>query len=297
MIRRFLGSSVALAVLASVFVAGEAQAFLTTWTIQSASSTLTIGGALSSGGGFLANVDPQGTNSLVGRYSGTIDTQQDIGPIATDGFSGTPLDIQFLSANLIALNNGNWDPLPGTGAEGTAPANYGANVSLGFLGGANLAIRGLLAGLSSGVAPLTGTAFGPQTFTNLNTTVTLTAATADYRGFGIVGGALGSGSLTSGIAGQSGAYVASGGITYGPGGLAGTATLNLPVNFAIALVVAGSDTTQVSDDIGVYLSLVGALVATSPTAQVPEASSLVMLAMAGSVVGFVGYRRKLRGNA
>lgn len=282
MLRRFVGSSLLVAVVG--LCAGPASAAVTTnWTIQTSSSVLTLSGALSSGGTFLASVATQGAGSLSSSYSGSISTEQVIGGVS-------PISLQFLSANLDANVNGNWDPLPG-GNTGTGAADYGGKVDLGFLGGANLAIRDLAASLASGVLPLTGTAFSPQTF-NGNVDVTLLAATADYRGYGIIGSALGQGSLTSGIAGQSGSILTAGGITYGPGGLAGTATLNIPVNFSFAAIVAGADTTgTTADDIGVFINLLGAINATAATANVPEASSLVLLGLAGSVIGFVGYRR------
>lgn len=291
MFRRILGSSLVAAAVG--LVASPAQAVLTSWTVQSSSSSLSISGALSSGGSFLASVTQQGAGGLTTKYTGTVNTQQTVVPVATDGWAGTPIDIEFLSASLSALNSGNWDPLPG-GSIGLAAANYGAQVSLGFLGGANLAIRGLSAGLASGVTALSGTAYGVQT-ANPNLTVTLLSATADYRGFGPVGGALGSGSLTSGIAGQTGAYTATGSsIAYSGGGQAGTATLTIPVNFSISLVVVGQDTTDPGDDIGVYLALNGQIAATAATSEVPEANSLVLLGLAGSAVGFVGYRRRMK---
>lgn len=208
----------------------------------------------------------------------------------TIGGSG-PTDIQFLSALLDANVSGNWDPLPG-GATGTAPADYGMLDPLGFLGGANLAIRDLTAGLSSGVITLVGTPYTTQTFLG-NIDVEVLSATADYRGVGIVGGAIGGGSLTDGIAGQSGSILAAGSIAYdGPGG--SNATLTIPVDFNFVAIVAGADTTQVNDDIGLFVNLLGNIVA---TATVPEANSLVLLGFAGSVVGFIGYRHKTKASA
>jgi len=289
MLRRFVGTSL-LAALVGLGV-GSANANPTAWTVQSGSSSLTISGALSSGGTLLANLVTQGAGSLTTKYTGTINSLQGVAPISTDGWSGNPTSIQFLSATLTALNSGNWDPLPG-GALGTAGANYGGKVDLGFLGGANLSVRSLSAGLASGAIALSGTAYGAQSFSG-NVDVSLLSATADYRGYGIVGGALGSGSLTSGIAGQSGTITSAGGIAYS-GGYAGTATLTIPVNFDFAAIVAGGDTTDVADDIGVFINLLGTIVATSATSAVPEANSIVLLGLAGSVVGFLGYRRKTK---
>jgi hypothetical protein len=77
----------------------------------------------------------------------------------------------------------------------------------------------------------------------------------------------------------------------------GTATLTIPVNLTVAYIASGGDTTTSADDIAVYFGFAGAIVATAPTATVPEASSLVLLGLAGSCIGFVGYRRQSRGVA
>jgi hypothetical protein len=291
MLRRFIGASLVAAAVG--FCVSPAHAVVTNWTVQSGSSSLALSGALSSGGTFLASVQGQSgaTGGLSTSYTGSITTQQSIVGVS-------PADIQFLSALLDANVSGNWDPLPG-GTTGTAAGDYGGKVDLGFLGGANLAVRNLTAGLSSGVISLVGayTSPGAQTFLG-NLDVSVLTATADYRGYGIVGGALGGGSLTDGIAGQSGSVLTAGTISYGPGGYAGTATLTIPVDFTFAAVVAGADTTDnAGDDIGVYIRLLGAVNATAATSAVPEASSLVLLGLAGSVVGFVGYRRKAKASA
>lgn len=288
MIRRSLGT---LLMAALVGVSTQsANAVVTNWTIQSSSSTLGLSGALSSGGTFLASLQGQSgaTGGLSTSFTGNINTQQTIG-----GLGGiSPTDIQFLSALLDANVSGDWDPVPG-GTTGTAPADYGGRVDLGFLGGANLAVRDLTAGLSSGVLGLVGgyTSPGAQTFAG-NIDVSLLTATADYRGFGIVGGQLGGGTLTDGIAGQSGSVLTAGTISYGPGGYAGTATLTIPVDFTFAAIVAGADNTDPLDDIGVYIRLLGAINATAATSAVPEANSLVLLGLVGSAIGFAGYRRK-----
>lgn len=297
MLRKLLGTSLASAV-AVVLGAGPANAGITNWTVQSASSSLAISGALSSGGSFLASLTSQGTNTVNGpglttTFSGQIDTHQNVSGVTTDGWSGNPSDIEFLNTtNLVANNSGDWDPTVG-GPIGTAPANYGGNVLLGFLGGANLAVRNLAASLQSGVIPISGQAFAAQSF-NGPVTVSITSATADYRGFGPVGGALGSGTLTEGIVGQSAEVGIAGTINYSGGGLGGTATMTVPINFNFSLVVSGADTTaDPSDDIGVYIALIGNIAATADTANVPEANSLVLLGMAGSAIGFMGYRRRM----
>jgi hypothetical protein len=261
---------------------GPANGAVTTWTVQSSSSSLTISGALSSGSTFLASVSPQGSGSLTASYGGTLQTAQ-------NAPGGSPIDITFLTANLIANNSGNWDPLP-TAFPGTAPANYGALISLGFLGGANFAQRNLAADLSGAAVPLSGSPYSPQTFSS-SLDFEFTAGTTVARN--LSGGILAFDPSDPNIpiAGQGGSFTSNGSITYGPGGDAGIATLTIPVNFTIISFAVGLDTTSSADDIGVYMNYAGSIVATAPTATVPEASSLVLLGLAGSVIGFIGYRR------
>lgn len=71
-------------------------------------------------------------------------------------------------------------------------------------------------------------------------------------------------------------------------------TLAIPVDFELRAVVLGADTTNAADDFTMNLNLSGNIVATAPTESVPEANSLPLLGLAGSVVGFMGYRRKRR---
>lgn len=273
--------------------ASPAHAIVTTWTVQSSSSSLSISGALSSSGLFVASVTAQGGGGLTANYDGTIDTRQTVVPVATDGGSGTPESIELLAANLTALNSGSWDPLP-LGLPGAVPANYGPNLVFGALGRVNLAIRGLSVDLSSAATALSGIAYDTQS-ANPNLTVTLLSATVDFFGSGPLGDFLfGYGSLTSGVASQSSTVVAGTSIEYSGGGQTGTATLTIPLSFPVSLVFSGGDTTGVADDLVVYLSMTGQIVATAATSTVPEANSLVLLGLAGSAVGFVGYRRRMR---
>lgn len=263
-------------------IARSSYAAVTNWTVQSSSSSLTMSGALSSGSTFLASVSPQGSGSLTASYGGTLQTEQ-------NAPGGSPIDIAFLTANLIANNSGNWDPLP-TGFLGTAPANYGALINLGFFGGANIAQRNIAAELSGAAVPLSGFPYSAQTFSS-SLDFEFTAGTTVARNTS--GGILAFDPFDPNIplAGQGGSFASNGSITYGPGGDAGVATLTIPVSFTIASFVTGLDTTSTADDIGVYMNYAGSIVATAPTATVPEASSLVLLGLAGSVIGFIGYRR------
>lgn len=268
--------------LMALLVCAPARGVVTTWTVQSSSSSLTMSSALSSGGTFLASVSPQAPGSLTTTYGGTIQTAQSL-------VGGTPTDIAFASANLVANNNGNWDPLP-NGAFGTSPGNYGGIIELGLFFSAYLAYRDLEADLTSAPVALTGSPFSPQAFTaSLDFQYTSGTAIIRQPG-GILGYALTGSTPGSDVAG-GGSFASNGSISYGPGGDAGVATLTIPFNLVIGDIAAGGDTTATNDDIGLYYSLTGQIVATAPTATVPEASSLVLLGLAGSVIGFIAYRR------
>jgi hypothetical protein len=92
----------------------------------------------------------QGSGGLVSSYTGTILLDE------------TPGGIQFVGGSVIDANiSGNWAPAPGSGT-GSANADYGAFTNDVFSGQAvtiRLATRGLVADLTSGVIPLSGTDF------------------------------------------------------------------------------------------------------------------------------------------
>lgn len=258
---------------------GGVHAAPVTWVVESSQSSLSISGALSSGGTLLASMAAQAPGSTTAAYSGTIHSEIDLP-------SGTM--IEFTSANLDAEISGNWDPLP-FGSPGTFPANYGGKFDLGFLGGSNLAIRNLIAEFSSGALSLSGPLYSPQTF-NGNLTMELVNGTVDFRGYGIVGGGLGYPEPTP-ITGQPASFATTGTFIASPNWGIEAATLIIPISYNFASIAAGADTTQTSDDVGIYMNLSGTITAYSV---VPEASSLVLLGIAGSVLGFMGYRRQRR---
>jgi hypothetical protein len=261
-------------------------AAVTNWTVQSASSSLTISGALSSGSSLITSITQQGPGSLTTSYSGSITTTGNVS-------GGTPTDLAFTGGVITANNSGNWDPLPNS-LPGTAPANYGFKVDQGFLGGANFAMRNLSLQFLSGTESLSGSPYSTQTFSADIGAETLTGV-GSYRNYGIIGGFEPIGEVPLDFATTY--FTSPGSISYGPGELMGTATLTIPVNLTVAYIASGGDTTTSADDIAVYFGFAGAIVATAPTATVPEASSLVLLGLAGSCIGFVGYRRQSRGVA
>lgn len=267
--------------LGACFVgSGSAQAIVTNWNVQSASSTLALSGSYSSGGSFLSSIPPRAHNSNITYYTGSITTQQ------TEASPGILADIEFLSASIDATYNGNWDPLPG-GSTGLAPGNYAVYIVDGFIGGAHATIRDLAMNLSSDVLPLSGST-ASQTF-NDAITGELLSGSMDYRGYGIVASAWGQGTV-SGFSGQSDTFAAAGSLTYGPT----ITTLTIPIQFDFVGNFFGADTTQVNDDFTAYFRVTGNIVATAPTESVPEANSLALLGLAGSVIGFLGYRRQRR---
>lgn len=268
-------------------IAVTTNAAVTIWTVQSASSSLTLSGALSTGGTFLASAGPQAAGSLTTAYNGTLQTTSNVS-------GGVPQDISLTSSLLMAIDNGSWDPLP-NGTMGTSLANYGVKFDFGFLGIAFAALRDLSVEVTSASAPLSGIPYGSQTFT-ANLDMELLSGTANFRllPFPIPSPPP---SPPYALAGTTDTYASAASISYGPGGEAGIATLTLPIELSFSGIMMGADTTSTNDDITMFVSLSGNIMATAPTATVPEASSLVLLGLAGSFVGFAGYRRRFQGAA
>lgn len=252
-----------------------AHATVTVWTVQSASSSLTLSGGLSSAGTFYSDLKEQDfSGQPFTSYSGTITTQQ------------SPTAIEFLSAVLAANTSGNWDPLPG-GGTGSAAADYGFLYDPGFLGGINSSIRDLVIDVSSNPATLSGSPASLQTF-SATLQSTIVSGVLDYRGYGVIS-MFGYGTNND-LVGDS--FVSSSAGSIELDWIPGTAVLIVPIELEFASIYLGADTTDTSDDVGTYMSLFGTIVATAPAESVPEASSLALLGVAGSVVGFAGYRRK-----
>src|SRR5262249_13578050 len=114
-------------------------------------------------------LQPQGTGSLTTHYSGTV-------AAVWDRAAGT---INFSSAgtDAVAANSGSWQPMP-NGVSGSAPANYGAQISLGLFGTGRAALRETHASLSTST-PLSLTGTGPYTFASTQTVI-VTHGFADY---------------------------------------------------------------------------------------------------------------------
>jgi hypothetical protein len=117
---------------------------LKTFKLDTNQSVLTISGTFAG-----ADIQPQGTGSLTTKYQGTIRAEVTSSTITFVGGS-----------SVVALNNGSWQPLTG-GGSGSAPANYGAKVSAGFVS-AIAAVRNLLLDVTSGELAVTGGTFPSQ---------------------------------------------------------------------------------------------------------------------------------------
>jgi len=140
-------------------LARESRSEIIQFTLDPTRSSLTFRGNANVAG--IGNFDflPQGLNSLITQYTGTVTA--DVSSFLN------PSSIQFNSASIVASNNGSWVPsvtTNGTNLTTPAPANYGSTAAIG-----NGAIRNLSFNLTSGAMSISGGSFGPATqlFTNL----------------------------------------------------------------------------------------------------------------------------------
>src|SRR5262249_31371731 len=146
-----------------------------------ASSSLTLSGTI---GG--SAIRQQGPGSLTTTYSGSV--------TATWDQAGGTISFSGLGTSLTAANSGTWQPAAG-GGSGSAPANYGAEVTVMVFITARAAVRSLVASISTGSA-LTVTGSGPTYSFPSTQLLTITNGFADYNA-----GLFGSGRES--LAGQS----------------------------------------------------------------------------------------------
>jgi hypothetical protein len=178
-------------------------------------SRLTLSGDL---GG--TPIQQQGAGSLVTSYTGTINASYDqANGLITFNAAGT---------NVVANNSGTWQPAVG-GGSGSAPANYGGQITIAFVT-ARAAVRNFAANVTSSALNVDGSGNFPVN----SLTLTTTAGTADYNA-GIIG------SGTASIAGQSATNAAttSGSVVNTPGGGPGDFDLSVPIDITITQVVQG----------------------------------------------------------
>ncbi|MFO0946025.1 MAG: hypothetical protein U1D30_08775 [Planctomycetota bacterium] len=291
MLKRFVGGALVAGLLAAIGV-GKATAAPVVFTIDSTKSLIALSGSMVSGDinapsltiallsqSFAPNSTQNITNSLQTRYGGTITAQ----------YSSSADTITFLGASAVANNGGSYRPNDfAASSTARSQANYGGRIDIPSLGGAELALRQLIASVTSGVIPMSGPNYN-WTFASTAQGLGLTQGRIDYAGSGSIGGALGTGTFDLvGNTSLNQSTTAGSLVLVGPTTNA-TATLTVPIRIRFAQTILGGDTPVGTDDIFVDLLLAGQLVA---VAVVPEASSLVMLGLVGSVVGYVGYRRR-----
>ncbi len=183
-----------------------------TFTVDPTASTLTISGMNLFVGAFV----PQGPNSLVTVYTGTIDARVCGGAIT------------FNSAAVAASINGTWEPAAG-GMAGSAPADYGIAFETVTFPPAFAAVRNLVFNMTSSSIGVTAGGFD-------STQITLSASsgTTDYTG------PLGSGTidLTTLASGPNRAM--SGLLTIN----GNVETLTIPIQFSQTFtVISQNDTT------------------------------------------------------
>lgn len=291
MLKRFVGGALVAGLLTAMGV-GKATAAPVVFTIDSTQSLIALSGSMVSGDinnpqltiallsqSFAPFTAQNITNSLQTRYGGTI----------TAEYSSSASTIEFLGASAVANNGGSYRPNDlAASATARAPANYGGAIDIPSLGGADLALRQLIASITSGVISMSGPSYN-WTFSSTEQGLGLSQGRIDYAGSGSIGGALGTGTfdLVGNTAANAGTIPGSL-VLVGPTTNA-TATLTIPIRLSFSQTILGADTPDATDDIFVDLLLAGQIVA---VAVVPEASSLVMLGLVGSLVGYVGYRRR-----
>ena len=88
------------------------------------------------------SLSPQGPNSLISSYGGTIFASQSDGNIQFPGQS-----------QISAANNGIWQPAPG-GNTGSAPADYGGQINFQYIGTTYAALRNVVLDVTSPLLPV-----------------------------------------------------------------------------------------------------------------------------------------------
>lgn len=244
---------------ASVFAASLAAAAATaraeirTYTLNPTSSTLRFSGSVSA---FAAT--PQTAGSDTTRYSGTL---------MVDVTTNT---IRFLNGSVIDAQPQSIAQAPAAnGAQGTAQADYGYNISQPPFDSGQAAIRNLVLDVESGVLTRTGTSF-PS-----GQTVLVDSGVLDYR----VTGLTNENGRESQVGEAATNAAAAGSLT-----VAGTTeTLTLPINanFRFTAIDLGDSP----------FTATGQLVATRV---IPEPGSAGLLAAAGAAA-VLAVRRRARG--
>ncbi len=174
--------------MCGIFLAGAWQLPAAVFTIDPSQSQITLSGTFD---GY--TFSPQAAGSLTTSYEGNLNA----------AVSGST--IQFTgSSTVTAMVNGTWQPESG-GAVGSAPADYGGEITVLFFVGGYGAARNLVMDLTSPILTLTGTNFDSSQL--IMTLVTNSNPVMDYQSsaLGESGSVALSGSATNAIA--TGSYV------------------------------------------------------------------------------------------
>ncbi len=180
------------------------------------SGSLTLSGTVTHPLG-TSNITQQGAGSLVTNYIGYVISDYDAG--------ARTLALDF-NGYAFALNSGNWQPAVGGGA-GSAPANYGGQVSIPLFGTGRAAVRELIVGQGT-LSPL------PLTVSGIGFSFPSTQYLAIYYGFADYNAPVG-GSGRADLTGAVAVNTAAAGtfIDYGPYGYAGYFSIRLPIDLTI----------------------------------------------------------------
>jgi hypothetical protein len=246
--RAMIAFTVALGCLSS---AGLSSASVLSFTIDSQQSSITFS-AKTTGGAPITSAQTSGSDTTTLFGTAQIDV--------------TPGAIQFLATgdtqfNLQAVPQA---PLPG-GALGTAPAQFGLNVTIPGIGGGVVAARNYVSDATSPPIPRIGNSFDAT-----QVTLSLVAGTTDYN-LTILGNPV-AGSFGPGLPTLN--MLAGGTITQA----GGIYTLTLPIHVEGPVTVSGITV------IDVYA---GQIVATAP---VPEPSGLLLAGV--GLLTLAGFRRR-----
>jgi hypothetical protein len=246
----------ALALLSSIVAAGDAAGAVTTWTINPGASSITLNIPQQQVpvplGEQIYMVDVRTQNQSGGTWTQNVGTIS--GTINTKTNYNTTIEFLGGTHSIEAVSTGSFDPLPG-GAAGTAPADFGVKLQGKHLlltfnqwqDAANGAIRDIAYDIASTPLPVASGAFDSTALD-----VGLVSAVLDYRGIGLLGGALGSGQtiLDALLENNSGA-----GATITPVTLSSTtASITIPVSIPISIA---------TEDFTFTASVSGQIVATA----------------------------------
>jgi hypothetical protein len=224
--------------LGMIFLVGRVPAGPLVFTVDNTQSQISLSGKIAG-----TSMNPQGAGSLTTTYSGNINAD----------VAGSTIQFTGSSA-IIAKTNGVWQPAVG-GGSGFAPADYGGQINIQFIGPGYGAARNIVLDLNSSVLTLTSTNFD-------STALIFSFATNSTSSFDYNAGVLGQGTLS--MTGNSTNSVANG-ASLSTNGNVIKLVIQIDAQFVFKLLSAG-DTP---------LNLTGQIVATNVVPP-PIISSIVV---------------------